>query len=140
VSSGSPELRAFHAVVGLVVLIPLVAGLAGAFFGLEGLARLLGVDAAIVVPPSLRNSLRAICMMFVGWAPLVVWSLASLRERAGAFRVTIGCGFLAGFARLTGWLVDGHPGLIAIGIMAIELGVMPILFVWHRRLARLEAP
>jgi hypothetical protein len=43
------ELRAFHGVVGLVLLIPLIGGLVGAFGGLEGMARLLRVDPEIVV-------------------------------------------------------------------------------------------
>lgn len=132
------ELRAFYGVVGAVLVIPLLAGLVGAFGGLEGLARLFDIQDPIVVPPSLRNNLRAICFMFFAWSPLVTWSLAAPRERAGAFRITIGCGFLAGFARLTGWLVDGHPGLVPLSIMAIELGVMPILLFWHARLVRLE--
>jgi hypothetical protein len=134
--SGRGELRAFHGVVGLILLIPLLAGLGGAFFGLEGLARLFGIEEPIAVAPPLRNNLRAICCMFAGWVPLAIWSLASLRERATAFRIVIGSGFLAGFARLTGYRVDGSPGLIAFSIMAIELGVMPILFVWHARLVR----
>jgi hypothetical protein len=132
------ELRAFYWVVGAILVIPLVAGLVGAFGGLEGMARLFNIKDPIVVPPSLRNNLRAICFMFFAWGPLVTWSLAALRERAGAFRITVGCGFVAGFARLTGYLVDGYPGLFPVLIMTIELGVMPILFLWHARLVRLE--
>lgn len=133
------ELRAFYAVVSLVLAIPLVAGLVGAFGGLEGIAWLFNIGDRIVVPPSLRNNLRAICFMFFAWVPLVIWALAKLRERATAFRITIGCGFLAGFARLTGYLVDGYPGVVPLLIMTIELVGMPILFVWHGRLLRLDA-
>lgn len=133
------EFRAFYGVVGLILVIPLVAGLVGAFGGLEGMARLFGLEDQIVVPPSLRNNLRAICLMFFAWVPLVIWALAAPRERAGAFRIAIGCGFLAGFARLTGYLVDGYPGLVPVSIMSIELGVMPILFLWHARLVRVGA-
>jgi hypothetical protein len=131
------ELRAFYGVVGLILLIPSVAGLAGAFGGIEGLARLFGVEDPIVLAPLLRNNLRAICCAFFSWVPLVVWSLASLPERAGAFRIVAGCAFLAGFARLTGWLVEGYPGVVPVGIMTIELGVIPVLLLWHARLVRL---
>ncbi len=131
------ELRAFYGVVGLILVIPLVVGLVGAFGGLEGMARLFGVDHRIVVSASLRNSLRAISFMFFAWFPLVIWTLAALPERAGAFRITVGCAFLAGFARLTGYLVEGYPGIVPVVFMIIELAGMPILLLWHARLVRL---
>jgi hypothetical protein len=131
------ELRAFYGVVGVILVIPLVGGLVGAFGGLEGMATLFGVDRHIVIATSLRSSVRAICCGFFSWVPLVIWSLAALPERAGAFRIIAGCAFLAGCARLTSWLVEGYPGVVPLGIMAIELGVMPILLLWHARLVRL---
>jgi hypothetical protein len=131
------ELRVFYAAIALVLSIPLIAGLAGAFGGLESLARVLGVGDPLRVPPSLRNSLRAICFMFFALVPLVIWSLGRLPERAGAFRIIVVCGFFAGFARATGWLVDGYPGVLPVLIMIIELGGMPALLLWHARLVRL---
>jgi hypothetical protein len=131
------ELRAFRGVVGLVLLIPLIGGLVGAFGGLEGMARLFRVDPEIVVAPTLRNNFRAICCAFVSWVPIVIWSLAALPERAAVFRIVVGCAFVAGFARLTGWLVEGYPGGVAVGIMAIELAGMPVLLLWHARLVHL---
>jgi hypothetical protein len=131
------ELRAFYAVVGLLLLVPLVGGLAGAFGGVEGMARLFGVDDPIVLAPLLQNNFRAVCCAFFSWVPLVVWSLAALPERAGAFRIIVGCGFLTGLARLTGHLVDGYPGLVPVVFLALELGGMPILLLWHARLVRL---
>jgi hypothetical protein len=68
----------------------------------------------------------------------VIWSLRDMKQRAGAFRIIIACAFVAGFARLTGYLVDGWPGVIPIGIMVIELAVMPALLLWHQRLLRLS--
>ena len=113
--SSRSELRAFHGVVGLVLLIPLLGGLAGAFGGLEGMARLFRVDHELVVSPLLRNNFRAVCCAFVSWVPIVIWSLAALPERAAVFRIVVGCAFAAGFARLTGWLVEGYPGVVAQG-------------------------
>jgi hypothetical protein len=131
------ELRVFYGVVGLLLLIPLLDGLVGAFGGLVGMARLFLVDDQVAMSPVLKSNCRAICCAFFSWLPLVVWSLAALRERAGAFRIIIGCGFLAGLARLTGWLVEGYPGVAPAGLMAIELGFLPLLLLWHARLVRL---
>src|SRR5262245_10915020 len=130
------ELRAFYGVVGLLLLIPLVGGLVGAFGGLEGMAYLFGADPQMMIAPLLRNNFRAVCCAFVSWVPLVIWSLAALPERPAVFRIVIACGFLAGFARLTGWLVEGNPGVVPLGIMTIELAVLPILLLWHARLVR----
>jgi hypothetical protein len=131
------ELWAFRTVVGLVLIIPLVAGLAGAFGGLEALAAVLGADPHVVVGPSLRNSLRAICWMFFALVPMVVWTLRSMHERRGGFRVIVVCACLAGLARLTSYLVDGPPGVVPVVLMVLELGLMPVLLLWHARLLRL---
>jgi len=130
------ELAAFRAVVGVLLLIPAIAGLVGAFGGIDGMARLFGSDAELVLAPLLRNNFRAICAAFFSWAPLVVWSLAAPSRPAGALRIVLACGFLAGCARLTGWLVEGHPGPIGLAIMSLELIGMPLLLLWHARLVR----
>jgi len=127
---------AFRAVVCVLLSIPAIAGLAGAFGGIEGMARLFGSEQEAVLAPVLRNNFRAICAAFFSWAPLALWSLAAPARRAGALRIILGCAFLAGCARLTGWLVDGHPGAIALAILSIELGGMPLLLLWHARLLR----
>jgi hypothetical protein len=130
------ELRAFYGVVGLLLLIPLAGGLVSAFGGLEGMARLFGVDDQVAVAPLLRNNFRAVSFMFFAWVPLVLWALAALPERAGALRIGFGCAFLTGFARLTGYLVDGYPGAVPVVLMTLELIGMPILLLWHARLVR----
>lgn len=132
----SVELRLFQAVVGLVLLIPLVAGPVGAFGGLEGLAALFGVDGPIGLAPSLRNHLRAICWMFFGYVPLVAWSLGAPVERAAVFRIVIVVAALAGLARQTGALVDGPPGAVAVALRMLEFFFMPALLLWHTRLVR----
>ena len=130
------EVRAFYTTVGVLLLIPLVAGLVGAFGGVEGMAYLFGVPKASL-PPLLANNFRAVCFAFFSWTPLLLWSLAAMPERASVFRIIIICACLTGFARLTGWLVDGYPGDIPIVLMILELGGMPLLLFWHVRLVRL---
>jgi hypothetical protein len=130
------ELRFFYAVIGLVLIIPVVVGLVGAFGGLERMAPLFGVDHKVVAPVSLRSSLRAISFMFFAWVPMVIWAVAALPERTGAFRIALGCAFLAGFARLTGYVVEGYPGVVPLALLIIEIAGMPILLFWHGRIVR----
>ncbi len=132
------ELRMFHLVVGSILLIPLVAGNAAAWGGLEGMATLFGEDRHAELAPAIRNHLRAITWMFVLLVPLVIWTLRDLEARAGAFRIVVGFGAAAGIVRLTGRFVDGDPGVIATAITGIELVVLPLVLVWHTRLIRLS--
>lgn len=134
--SARSEVRAFYVVMGLLLLIPLAGGLAGAFGGVDGMAYLFGVDDETRLHPVLRNNFRAVCFAFFSWVPLLIWSLAALAERAAVFRIIVGCAFLTGFARLTGWLVDGYPGWLPATLMVLELGGMPLLLLWHARLVR----
>jgi hypothetical protein len=131
---GRAELFAFRAVVALLLLLPAVGGLAGAFGGIDAMARLFGSEEPLVLAPLLRNNFRAISAAFFSWVPLVLWSLAAPSRPAGALRIIFGCGFLAGCARLTGWWVEGYPGPLAVAILSIELGGMPLLLLWHARL------
>jgi hypothetical protein len=128
------ELSAFWAVTALVLLIPLVVGAAGSLGGLEGLAALFRLDERLVVPASLRNSLRAICWMFFALPAIVVWTLRSLVERAWGFRIVTGFAAAAGLVRLVGWRIDGDPGTVPIVFTVLELVLLPACLVWHWRL------
>jgi hypothetical protein len=77
------EIWAFRGLVGLTLIIPLIAGLVGAFGGVAGMASLFGVESQTVLSPLLRNNFRAVCFMFFAWVPLVIWTLRDLPGRAG---------------------------------------------------------
>jgi hypothetical protein len=130
------QVKAFKAVVIAITLIPLIAGGIGAFGGLEGLAALFGENRRVELAPGLRNHLRAICWMFLAIAPLLWWTLADLRARAQTFRIVVGFAVVAGFARITGMVVDGYPGPAAIIFTTMELAVLPLVLLWHTRLVR----
>ena len=131
------EVRAFYGVMGVLLLIPAVAGLVGAFGGISGMSQLFGAAPEHSVHPVISNNFHAVCFAFFSWVPLLVWSLQSLADRAAVFRIIVGCAFLTGFARLTGWLVEGYPGAIPAILMGLELTGMPALLLWHGRLVRL---
>jgi len=125
------ELNWFRTLTGAILVIPLVIGPVGAFGGLEGLAALFGEDRHVQLAPALRDHLRAICWMFFVLAPLVAWTLASPAERATPFRIVVVGAMLAGVARVVGAAVDGNPGMLAWVFAAVELGVLPIVLMWH---------
>lgn len=134
------ELLLFRIAVGLLLAIPVTAGPVVAFGGVDGLAVLFRQRGEIVLSPALRNHLRAIGWMFFAHVPVVIWSLRSMRERAAVFRIVAGLAVIAGFARITGWIVDGAPGPIPTLILCLELGYIPPLLLWHARLVRHAKP
>jgi hypothetical protein len=120
------ELRGFRILTGVILLIPFVVGLVGAYGGLEGLAALFGEDREIVLAPALRDHLRAICWMFFALAPMIAWTLARPVERVAPFRILVGAAICAGPARIAGAIVDGNPGMIAL--------VFAVVLIWHASL------
>ncbi len=130
------ELRVFQAIVLGIALVTLVAGPAGGFGGLEGLAAVFGAEGPIALDPGIRNHLRAICAVFLGFGILMAWSALALERGRTVFRIGVGVIVLAGLARVTGWIVDGYPGVPAVVFTALELVAFPLLFAWHARLLR----
>ena len=130
------ELRAFQIVVALVLLLPLGLGLVGAFGGLDAHARLASVEGNVEAPPALRSDLRALAWMFAGIVPLTWWCLRDFVGRANGFRIIFGFAALAGLVRLIGWFADGPGGTNVMATMAVELGMIPLVLLWHARLVR----
>jgi len=130
------ELRAFRVLTCAILLIPLVVGLVGAFGGLEGLAALFAEDRRVELAPAIRDHLRAVCWMFFGLVPLVGWTLVKPVERAMPFRIVVAVAIAAGVVRVIGAIVDGNPGLIAFVFAAMELGVLPVVLIWHSSIVR----
>lgn len=130
------ELRAFQAIVLVIALVTLVAGPAGGFGGLEGLSAVFGVEGPIALDAGIRNHLRAICVVFLGFGILMAWSALALERGRTVFRIGVAVIVLAGLARVTGWIVDGYPGVPAVVFTTLELVAFPLLFAWHARLLR----
>jgi len=75
--------------------------------------------------------------VFGGFGILAASSLYALEERKTAFRMACGTIVVAGVARVTGWNVEGDPGVPAFMFLTIELVVFPLLLVRHTRWLRI---
>ncbi len=125
----------FQGIVCGLVSISFLGPVIG-FGGVGALAWLFQLEAPPPLDPGLHNHLRAVSVMFLCAGLMFAWSTIELKAGRVVFRVGVAMVLFAGLARMTGWLCDGYPGLIPVGLMVIELGVFPALFLWHRRLAR----
>lgn len=61
------------------------------------------------------------------------WSLRRLRERRHITRLMLALAFLGGIARLISVVVTGWPHPVFIGVLALELVVIPVVLWWHAR-------
>lgn len=106
-------------------LVPLLAGGAGALTGLGFL------DTAL--PPAADSHARYLSGLLLGIGLLGLWCAQRPRDRAPFAALTL-IVVVGGLARLAGWVLAGVPPLSAQLPLIMELGVVPSLWVWQRRL------
>lgn len=119
-------------IVLIAAAVPLLAGGAGMICGPDFLR---GIDGA--VPIDLDSHMRYLSGLLFGIGIAFLWAVPRI-ERAsslfGALALIVICG---GVARLLGVVAYGLPGGGHIFGLIMELGVVPALALWQRRIARL---
>lgn len=128
-TSGS-ETRVFQCVVCIAAIIPLTAGAAGALIGptmIHGVSK-----------PSadLESHFSYLSGLLFGIGTAFVFSIIELRSRALLFQALGLIVVLGGVARLFALMRVGLPGLGHWFAFVMELGVVPLLLLWHRRILR----
>jgi hypothetical protein len=123
------ERRLLQIAVAIAGLVPVGAGLGGAFLGpvLQGQVG----DAA------LDSHYRYLSGLLLGIG-LLFWSTIPAIERQGTrFGVLTLIVVTGGFCRALGSLIVGPPGLVMSLALAMELAVTPGLYLWRQRIERL---
>jgi hypothetical protein len=124
------ETRAMQAAIAVLALLPVGAGVAGIVLG----PSFLGVEEPW--PVDLDSHLRFLSGVFLvvglGW-----WScVPGLPHKGRRLRLLALMTFAGGLARLASLGISGVPGAGHIVGLAMELVVVPLLVLWHGRLAR----
>ncbi|MCQ8279072.1 DUF4345 domain-containing protein [Acetobacteraceae bacterium KSS8] len=126
--------RALQIAVAVLGLVPVGAGLAGAWLG----PAMVGVAGAASTP-SLDSHMRYLSGLLLGIG-LAFWSLIPrIEARGGAFRLLTAIVFVGGLARLSEVFREGLPPLPMLFGLGMELLVTPLLCFWQARVARLGA-
>jgi hypothetical protein len=128
------SLRTFLMVMRVVSAAPL---LIGAFHIIHGPA----ADAALGanMPPEvladavLDSQSRFYGAIFMGYGAFSYISLTALAHHAATFRVVGGFLVLGGLARLLSLVLRGYPGPSIAALIAVELGLVPLILWWHSR-------
>jgi hypothetical protein len=113
--------------IRLAALIPLLAGGAGALTGAGFLAEPAG--------PATDSHLRYLSGVLLGLGLLALWCAADLPRRGQAFQSLCAVVTLGGLARLAGLVLAGVPPWPHLLALLMELGIVPALWLWHRRRA-----
>jgi Domain of unknown function (DUF4345) len=126
--SPETEKRLLQTAIALFALIPIGAGLAGAWLGPSF------TDAAAATI-SLDSHFRYLSGLLLGIG-LAYWStIASIERHSPRFRLLTLIVFIGGLARLWGLTAAGMPSPPMLAGLAMELVVTPMLCLWQWRVA-----
>jgi hypothetical protein len=119
--------RALQVAIAIAGLVPVTAGLAGAFN--PTLLELSGSPQALSHAAYLSGLLLGLGLAF--WA-----TIPQIEERSGRFALLATIVMLGGLARLFTAVRLGIWSPSVVWPLVMELGVTPVLWLWQRRIAR----
>lgn len=126
------ERRLLQLAIALCSLIPLGAGAAGVVLGPTV------IDSDIVGDPrNFHSHFRYLSGLLLGIGIAFAASIPTIERRSELFTVLVLAVVVGGLARLGALVVYGPPGATHMFALLMELGVVPLLFVWQTRIARI---
>ena len=127
------ERRALQLAVLIASIVPLAAGLAGA---LDGPRMLHGTG---IGTPDLESHFRYLSGLLLGIGLAFIATVPSIERQSRVFAALSGIVMVGGLARLSSAILHGAPGTAHQLALIMELGVVPALLLWQRRIAALSA-
>lgn len=125
------ELRLWRAAAFLACLVPLTVG---SLSVARGVSALRGVGPG--APVDLDSHFRYLSGIFLGLGVAFAWSIATIERSAAIFRLLGALVVCGGLARLVSLVAVGVPSPGHRFGLAMELVVVPLLMLWHARIAR----
>ncbi len=126
------ERRLLQIAVAIACIVPLAAGATGV---VRGPAMIEGLSAG--TSPDLESHFRYLSGLLLGIGLAFAASIPSIERRSELFAVLTAAIVIGGLARLSGLVGAGAPTMAHQLALAMELAVVPLLFTWQRRIARL---
>ncbi|HYE49330.1 MAG TPA: DUF4345 domain-containing protein [Azospirillaceae bacterium] len=127
------ERRALQAAVAVACLVPLSAGLAGV---LEGPGMIPGMEGW---PADMGSHFRYLSGLLLGLGLVFLSAVPDIGRRTARFQAAGAVVVTGGLARAGAALSEGLPGWPHAAALVMELGVVPALMLWQRRVARRAA-
>jgi predicted MFS family arabinose efflux permease len=124
------ERRFLQRTVAVVAIVPVLAGLYGVLFGIDG------IGGGTPVNVSADSHFRYLSGLLTGIGILFYTCVPGIEEKSRLFRFLTLVVVLGGLARLLGLSLTGVPSLTMLAALALELVVTPLLCLWQMRVAR----
>jgi predicted MFS family arabinose efflux permease len=124
------ERRFLQRTVAVVAIVPVLAGLYGVLFGIDG------IGGGTPVNVSADSHFRYLSGLLTGIGILFFTCVPGIEEKSRLFRFLTLVVVLGGLARLLGLSLTGVPSLTMLAALALELVVTPLLCLWQMRVAR----
>ena len=124
------ERRALQAAVGLACVVPLTVGAAGVLRGPDWLT-----GVASPVPADLDSHFRYLSGIFLAAGIGFASCVPAIEARGPRFQLLGALVVAGGLARLGSLASVGMPSAGHVAGLAMELGVVPLLMLWQRRVA-----
>ncbi len=122
------EKRLLQAVMVLGCIVPITGGLLGIIYGASWRADVSNITLDSHVR-YLSGLLLAIGLGFLSAIP-------TIEKQSARVSVLSAIVIVGGLARLYGVAVDGWPAPPMVFALVMELGVVPLLWLWQKRIAR----
>lgn len=127
----SSERRLLKLSVAFACLVPLGAGGAGILFGSTAIGtQVLGGQFA------LESHFRYLSGLLFGIGIAFAASIPAIERRSQMFAALSLAVVIGGFSRLGALIAYGMPPPGHLVALLMELGVVPLLYLWQRRVAR----
>jgi Domain of unknown function (DUF4345) len=84
--------------------------------------------------PSVESELRFYGGFYVAYGLFVLRTAPRADRDTATVRALAGALFLAGLARVGGWLAVGRPHRVQLALLVIELAAPPLIVAWQARL------
>ncbi|MFF8799952.1 MULTISPECIES: DUF4345 domain-containing protein [unclassified Methylobacterium] len=125
------ERRFLQRAVALAAVIPVLAGLYGVLFGIDGIGG--------GTPPNVSadSHFRYLSGLLTGIGILFFTCVPGIEGKTTLFRFLTLVVVLGGLARLLGLYLTGVPSVTMLAALAVELGLAPLLCLWQTRVAGL---
>ena len=128
------ERRCLQITVALASLVPIGAGIAGAAFG-QSFTNWL--DDTAFIGSALDSHVRYLSGLLLGIGIAFLTAVPEIERHARRFTLLTLIVFAGGLARLAAVFVSGPPHRGMLFALMMELVVVPLLWAWQRRAARI---
>lgn len=128
-------MKALSIIVKILCAIPLLTGLLDLVLGASALSAVAAkLSAEALGDPNLNTQIRFFGAIWLGFGVLL-WRVSNdLIAQASTFRVMCGILIVSGLGRLISLFQFGMPVPPFMAALVVELVLVPVLLIWHKRL------